>query len=89
MQIFRGLRFKPDAEIGLFGIFEMASNYLRDKWQNLPQEANAPHETSPPLLIMRNRLVDFYAGTRIRIQGWKWKPLFQSGHYWRFAYHYL
>jgi hypothetical protein len=28
MVIFRGLRFKPDAEIGPFGIFEMASNQL-------------------------------------------------------------
>ncbi len=27
MKIFRGLRFKPDTEIGLFGIFEMTSNY--------------------------------------------------------------
>ncbi len=26
ISLFRGLRFKPDAEIGLFGIFEMASN---------------------------------------------------------------
>ncbi len=27
MQIFRGLRFKPDVEIGLFGIFELAFDY--------------------------------------------------------------
>ena len=26
MLIFRGLRFKPDEEVGLFSIFEMASN---------------------------------------------------------------
>jgi hypothetical protein len=26
MPIFRGLRFKPEEEIGLFGIFEIASN---------------------------------------------------------------
>ncbi len=28
ISLFRGLRFKPDAEIGLFGIFEIASSLL-------------------------------------------------------------
>ena len=31
MLIFRGLRFKPDVEIGLFGIFEMASKISSSK----------------------------------------------------------
>ena len=31
MLLFRGLRFEPDAGIGLFGIFEMASMVLIEK----------------------------------------------------------
>ncbi len=31
ISLFRGLRFKPDEEIGLFGLFEMASKKEENK----------------------------------------------------------
>ncbi len=37
ISLFRGLRFKPDVEIGLFGIFEVTSNHLGDPNPNNKQ----------------------------------------------------